>query len=51
MKYRKNSEKNLGYVTEARITLDLLLWMDDVCLIHHDLNKLQEILDVIPHGK
>ena len=40
-------EKNLGYVTEANITLDSLLWMDDVCLIHHDLNKLQEILDVM----
>ena len=23
--------------------------MDDVCLIHHDLNKLQEILDVMNH--
>ena len=42
-------EKNLGYVTEANITLDSLLWMDDVCIIHHDLNKLQEILDVTNH--
>ena len=42
-------DKNLGYVTVANITLDSLLWMDDVCLIHHDLNKLQEILDVTNH--
>ena len=42
-------EKNPGYLTEANITLDSLLWMDDMCLIHHDLNKLQEILDVTNH--
>ena len=42
-------QKNLGYVTQANITLDSLLWMDDVCLIHHDLDKLQEILDVTNH--
>ena len=41
--------RNLGYVTQANITLDSLLWMDDVCLIHHDLEKLQEILDVTNH--
>ena len=42
-------DKNLGYVTEANITLDSLPLMDDMCLIHHDLNKLQEILDVTNH--
>ena len=42
-------QRNLGYVTQANITLDSLLWMDDVCLIHHDLDKLQEILDVTNH--
>ena len=26
--------------------VDSLLWMDDVCLIHHDQEKLQEILNV-----
>ena len=25
------------------------VWMDDVCLIHHDLNNLQKILDVTNH--
>ena len=41
--------QKLGYETTANITLDSLLWMDDVCLIHHDLKKLQEILDVTNH--
>ena len=36
-------------MTQANITLDSLLWMDGVCLIHHDLEKLQEILDVTNH--
>ena len=26
-----------------------LLWMDDVCLIHHDLDELQKILNVTNH--
>ena len=42
-------QRNLGYETEAKVKLDSLLWMDDVCLIHHDLNKLQEILDITNH--
>ena len=42
-------QRKLGYETTANITLDSLLWMDDVCLIHHDLKKLQEILDVTNH--
>ena len=42
-------QRKLGYVTQANITLDSILWMDDVCLIHHDLEKLQEILDVTNH--
>ena len=42
-------QRNLGYKTETNITLDSLLWMDDVCLIHHNLDKLQEILDITNH--
>ena len=42
-------QRNLGYKTETNITLDSLLWMDDVCLIHYDLDKLQEILDITNH--
>ena len=42
-------QRNLGYVTQANITLDSLLWMNDVCVIHHDLEKLQEILNVTNH--
>ena len=42
-------QKKLGFETQANIVLDSLLWMDDVCLIHHDLKKLQEILDVTNH--
>ena len=40
---------NLGIETEAGIILDSLLWMDDVCLIHHDLDKLQKMLDITNH--
>ena len=42
-------QHNLGYVTKTNITLDLLLWMDDVCLIHHNLQELQHILDTTNH--
>ena len=42
-------QKKIGFETQANIVLDSLLWMDDVCLIHHDLKKLQEILDVTNH--
>ena len=42
-------EKGLGINMENGDILDSLLWMDDVCLIHHDLKKLQEILDVTNH--
>ena len=42
-------QKKLGFETQANIVLDSLLWMDDVCLIHHDLKILQEILDVTNH--
>ena len=41
--------RNLGYETKSKVKLDSLLWMDDVYLIHHDLNKLQEILDITNH--
>ena len=40
---------NLGIETQQNYILDSLLWMDDVCLMHHDLQKLQEILDVTKH--
>ena len=42
-------EKGLGMKTNGKITIDSLLWMDDVCLIHHDLETLQTILDVTNH--
>ena len=42
-------QHNLGYVTKTNITLDSLLWMDDVCLIHHNLQELQHILDTTNH--
>ena len=29
--------------------IDSLLWMDNVCLIHHDLETLQEMLDTTNH--
>ena len=41
--------RNLGIETQQNYILDSLLWMDDVCLIHHDLQKLHEILDVTNH--
>ena len=40
---------NLGYVTKTNITLDSLLWMDDVCLIHHNLEEFQHIFDTMNH--
>ena len=33
-------------MTKTGNKVDSLLWMDDVCLIHHDQEKLQEILNV-----
>ena len=39
-------EMGLGLKTNGKITIDSLLWMDDVCLIHHDLEALQTMLDV-----
>ena len=42
-------QRNLEIETQQNYILDSLLWMDDVCLIHHDLQKLQEILDVTNH--
>ena len=41
--------KNLGIETDQDVIIDSLLWMDDVCLIHHDINKLQKMLDVTNH--
>ena len=38
-----------GYETQTNITLDSLLWMDDVCLIHHNPDKLQKILNITNH--
>ena len=34
-----------GYETEANVRLAPLLWMDDICLIHHKLYKPQDIYD------
>ena len=46
---KEPQQRNLGIETQQNYILDSLLWMDDVCLIHHDLQKLQEILDVTNH--
>ena len=42
-------QKGLGLKTNGKIIIDLLQWMDDVCLIHHDLEALQIMLDVTNH--
>ena len=42
-------QHNQGYATKTNITLYSLLWMDDVCLIHHNLQELQLILDTTNH--
>ena len=44
----KELKQHLDYVTKRNITLDSL-WMDDVCLIHHNLEELQHILDTTNH--
>ena len=41
--------RNLGIETDQDVIIDSLLWMDDVCLIHHDRNKLQKMLDITNH--
>ena len=43
------NQKGLDLKTNGKITIDSLLWMDDVCLIHHDLESLQIMLDVTNH--
>ena len=42
-------QRRLGYKTQTNINLDSLLWMDDVCLIYHNPDKLQEILNITNH--
>ena len=42
-------QRNLGLPTKQNFNLDSLLWMDDVCLIHHALDELQKILNVTNH--
>ena len=42
-------KKGLGLKIYENINIDSLLWMDDVCLIHHDLETLQEMLDTTNH--
>ena len=39
-------KNNIGLQTKQGTQLNTLLWMDDVCLIHHDLTTLQEMLDI-----
>ena len=39
-------KRGLGLMTKTGNKVDSLLWMDDVCLIHFDQEKLQEILNV-----
>ena len=40
---------DLGVTTEAGEKKFSHLWMDDVCLIHHDPKTIQEMLDIINH--
>ena len=42
-------KKGLGLKMYENLNIDSLLWMDDVCLIHHDLETLQEMLDMTNH--
>ena len=42
-------KKGLGLKMYENLKIDSLLWMDDVCLIHHDLETLQEMLDTTNH--
>jgi len=42
-------EHQIGIKTESGTLLNSLLWMDDVCLIHHDPNTLQKMLDITNH--
>ena len=42
-------KNNIGLKTKQGTQLNTLLWMDDVCLIHHDLTKLQQMLDITNH--
>ena len=39
-------KRGLGLITKTGNKVDSLLWMDDVSLIHHDQEKLQEIVNV-----
>ena len=42
-------EQDLGIVTETGEKVNTLLWMDDVCLIQHNLKTLQEMLNITNH--
>ena len=42
-------KKGLGLKMYENIITDSLLWMDDACLVHHDLEILQEMLDTTNH--
>ena len=42
-------QRNLGLPTNQNFNLNSLLWTDDICLIHHDLEELQKILNVTNH--
>ena len=42
-------KKGPGLKMNKNINIDSLLWMDDVCLVHYDLEILQEMLDTTNH--
>ena len=42
-------KKELGLKVNENLNIDSLLWMDDVCLVHNDLEILQEMLDMTNH--
>ena len=42
-------KNNIGLKTKQGFQLNTFLWMNDVCLIHHDLTTLQQMLDITNH--
>ena len=42
-------KNNIGLMTKQGTQLNTLLWMGDVCLIHHDQTTLQQMLDITNH--
>ena len=43
-------EHNSGTETESGEKINYLLWIDDLCLIHHDLKTLQKMMNITNHA-